>query len=270
MEILLSNDDGYKAKGIKVLAEMVSSWGHITVVAPKHHQSGTGMGVSLGHKMLAHKALPGYGPGDWSYLDATPASCVKFAMNYCFVEGGRPDVALLGINHGSNASSGANYSGTLGAAEEAAIYGVRSIGVSLDSMDHDADFATVEAFFPAVFRFLMDNWPENSYGLFYNVNFPSCAVEDVKGLKVARQGKGYWVEEFEKWDDYQGEDLEEGESPYYMAGRFVSIDEDESTADHRLLSSHWITITPSVVDKTYYSEYQRLADILIKGNFKLR
>ena len=270
MEILLSNDDGYKAKGIDVLSRLMARAGNLTVLVPKHHQSGTSMAVSLGRKMLAHKALPEYGPGRWEYLDATPASCVKFALNYSYPAGKGPDVAVIGINHGSNASAGANYSGTLGAAEEAAVNGVKSIGVSLDSMDRDADFSIVEKYFLQIFEFLMENWPEDSYGLFYNVNFPTCPVSSVKGVKVARQGRGYWAEEFERWEDEAGtEKLEEGEDAYYMAGHFVNADAFPEEADHCNLSDGWITITPSTLFKTHVPEYKRLSDIILKKPFKL-
>ena len=127
MNILITNDDGYQAKGIRVLAEIMCQFGSVTVIAPKFHQSGMSMAVSLGFRQIGYKKLPQLGPGDWSYLDATPASCVKFAVNL----GLQPDVVLSGINHGHNAASASCYSGTLGAAAEAALNGFRAIGVSL-------------------------------------------------------------------------------------------------------------------------------------------
>ena len=117
MRILITNDDGYQAKGIKVLADLMKKYGKVTVIAPKHHQSGMSMAVSLGFKQIAHKDL---GEG-WHYVDATPASCVKFGTNILFAEN-YPDVVISGINHGSNAASASCYSGTLGAAAEAMIY----------------------------------------------------------------------------------------------------------------------------------------------------
>ena len=116
MRILITNDDGYQAKGIKVLADIMKEFGEVTVIAPKTHQSGMSMAVSLGFKQIAHKDL---GKG-WHYVDATPASCVKFGLNTMFLDN-YPDVVVSGINHGSNASTASCYSGTLGAAEEAAL-----------------------------------------------------------------------------------------------------------------------------------------------------
>ena len=123
MNILLTNDDGFRAKGIHVLAEIMSSFGDVTVIAPKKHQSGMGMAVSLGFKQVAYKELPEEGPGTWSYLDATPASCIKYGLNFPFLEH-KPDVIVSGINHGSNAASASCYSGTLGAAREGALNGI--------------------------------------------------------------------------------------------------------------------------------------------------
>ena len=143
MRILISNDDGYRATGIHVLARVMAGFGEVTVVAPKFHQSAMSMAVSLGMKRLAHKALPEEGPGKWYYLDATPASCVKFGLEY-FYERRNPDLVICGINHGSNAATAANYSATLGATEEGALNGCKAIGVSLCNFRPDADFSVVE------------------------------------------------------------------------------------------------------------------------------
>ena len=105
MNILITNDDGYKSKGIKVLVEIMKKYGNVTVIAPKLHQSGMSMAVSLGFKQIAYKNL---GDG-WHYVDATPASCVKFGLNTMFLDN-FPDVVVSGINHGSNASTASCYS----------------------------------------------------------------------------------------------------------------------------------------------------------------
>ena len=160
MRILITNDDGYQAKGIKVLADIMGKFGDVTVIAPKKHQSGMSMAVSLGLKQIAYKDL---GNG-WHYVDATPASCVKFGLNTMFLDN-FPDVVVSGINHGSNASTASCYSGTLGAAEEAALNGIPAIGVSLDSFHLDADFSSIEKYFGEIFEKLMKNWPSR-HGVF--------------------------------------------------------------------------------------------------------
>ena len=266
MRILLSNDDGYKAAGLHVLARVMSQFGDVTVVAPKFHQSAMSIAVSLGVKQLAYKELPEEGPGKWSYLDATPASCVKFGLQYKY-EARNPDLVVSGINHGSNASTAANYSATLGVAEEAAINGIKAIGVSIDSHKAGVDMSAVEALLPGIIRELLDHWPENRPGLYYNINFPALPQEEIKGIKWARHGAGHWIKEFEPWSEerlselgltdvflwqQQRVQLEPGEESYFMIGEFVNDDPDPETADHLLVKQGWITIVPCVTDLTDY------------------
>ena len=132
MKILITNDDGFDAGGIKALIRTLKPYGELTIVAPKSAQSGMAMAVTMGHKPIAVKhmyTLPGE---DWWYLDGTPASCVKYGIdNVMFPT--KPDVVVSGINHGSNAATASIYSGTVGAAMEGAVNGIPGIGVSLDS-----------------------------------------------------------------------------------------------------------------------------------------
>jgi len=274
MRILISNDDGYKAGGIHALARVMADFGEVTVVAPKHHQSAMSMAVSLGMKRLAHKALPEEGPGKWYYLDATPASCVKFGLEY-FYEHRDPDLVICGVNHGSNAATAANYSATIGATEEGALNGIKAIGVSLCNFRPDADFSLVEQYLPGILRFLLENWPENKYGLLYNINFPDVTPDRLLGICFSRQGKGHWVREFQPWDveHFQVYEetgfrlpenlppLEEGESAYMMIGDFVDDDEGSPDADHVLNEEGWITITPNTIDRTDFEELKRLRNL---------
>ena len=270
MKILICNDDGYKAAGIHVLARVMAQFGEVTVVAPKFHQSATSMAVSLGVKQLAYKDLPEEAPGRWTYLDATPASCVKFGLEYKY-ENRDPDLVVCGVNHGTNASTAANYSGTLGAAEEAAINGCKAIGVSLCDFRSDADFSVVEALLPGIMKKLIEHWPENHPGLYYNINFPAMPLEDIKGIRVARQGLGHWVKEFEPWDEnslgvlndsflwqHYRVNLEDGEKAVFMRGTFVNDDPDADSADHLLLEQGYVTIAPFNARMTDVPEYQRL------------
>lgn len=272
MEILITNDDGFNAAGIHVLAEIMCQFGNVTVIAPKQHQSGMSMAVSLGFKQVAYKELPDERPGKWSYLDATPASCIKYGLNFQFLEK-KPDVIVSGINHGSNAASASCYSGTLGAAQEGALNGVRSIGVSLDALSPDADFSAVKKYFPDIFRRLMEAWPEK-YGLYYNVNSPDIPVPEIKGVRSAVQGKGIWVREFRDWDPARLKhhgitpemlgrssvaQAEQGEKLYMMVGDFVDSPDNPERADHHLMAEGYIAVTPCDIDTTDYTEYGRMA-----------
>ena len=126
MEILLTNDDGYKARGLKELVEMMRPYGKLTIVAPKFHQSGMSMAVGLGYKPIAVKELEVSAGQRWWYVDDTPASCVKFALDNIYTDS-RPDVIVSGINHGSNYASASLYSATVGAAQEGALAGILSL-----------------------------------------------------------------------------------------------------------------------------------------------
>ena len=271
MRILITNDDGYQAKGIQILAEIMKEFGEVTVIAPKTHQSGMSMAVSLGFKQIAHKDM---GEG-WHYVDATPASCVKFGLNTIF-DGNFPDVIVSGINHGSNAATASCYSGTLGAAMEGALNGIPSIGVSLDTLHPDADFTGVSRYFGEIFQKLLSNYPKR-YGIYYNVNFPNIPADKIKGIKAGIQGMGRWIKEFKEWDiahyakygitpEMLGQSsnpvLEEGEDLYMLVGEFLDDDRNAENADHRLVQEGYISITAHNIDCTDYQETERLSSLL--------
>ncbi len=276
MRILITNDDGFEAKGIKVLAEIMGRFGEVTVIAPKKHQSGMSMAVSLGFKQIAHKNI---GNG-WHYVDATPASCVKFGLNTMFL-GNFPDVVVSGINHGSNAATASCYSGTLGAAEEAALNGIPAIGVSLDTLNPNADFSSVTEYFGEIFSQIMKDYPTR-YGIFYNVNFPNIPADQVKGVKVGTQGMGRWIKEFKEWDldhyakygitpEMLGQSsnpvLEEGEDLYMMVGEFEDDSRNPADADHHIVADGYISIVAHNVDCTDYKEVERLRTTGIETDF---
>ena len=287
MRILITNDDGYQAKGIKVLVEIMKKFGEVTVIAPKSHQSGMSMAVSLGFKQIAHrnfgyedpnpfkasKEVEGH-PVEWHYVDATPASCVKFGLNTIFPDN-YPDVVVSGINHGSNAATASCYSGTLGAAAEAALNGIPAIGVSLDTLDPDADFSAVEEFFGDIFSKIISNLP-NKHGVYYNVNFPDISADQIKGVKVGHQGRGRWVREFKEWDathyakygltpEMLGQSsnpvLNEGEDLYMMVGDFEDDLNNAPEADHRLVADGYISVVAHNIDCTDYAETERISKI---------
>lgn len=298
MNILITNDDGYRAKGIRVLAEIMKQFGDVTVIAPKHHQSGMSMAVSLGLKQLAYREIteeevdksavytirtdiPDSGrTARWSYLDATPASCIKFGLNMRFLDN-FPDVVVSGINHGSNAASASCYSGTLGAAQEAALNGIPAIGVSLATLDPNADFSAVVKYFPEIFSKIMSNLPDRR-GIIYNVNFPNIPAESIRGVRTGYQGSGRWIREFKKWNPAIYERLgitpemlgqsstphcEEGETLYTMVGDFLDDPANTSLADHLLMEEGYISIVAHNIDTTDYQEVTRLHDNGLDADF---
>ena len=275
MEILITNDDGYKANGIKTLAKIMQQFGHVTVIAPKTHQSGMATAVSLGVRQLAHKDLGEIDGAHWHYLDATPASCIKFGLNTCFA-GHFPDVVISGINHGSNASVAACYSGTLGAAEEASLNGIPAIGVSINTHKPDADLSAIEKYFPEIFRQLFSQLPEKR-GVYYNVNFPALPEAEIKGVRAGHEGYGRWVKEFIRWDPAILEEhgikyemfgkfaetpLEEGEEAWMMTGEFLDDPDNTPEADHLLVKAGYISV---VAHNTFNTDAEEVARIKANG-----
>ncbi|MCF0175908.1 MAG: 5'/3'-nucleotidase SurE [Bacteroidales bacterium] len=280
MEILLTNDDGRDAKGLKVLEGIMRHYGNVTVVAPKYHQSGMSMAVDLGFKKLAFKetdfepASGDLGSIRRCYFDATPASCTKFGLNVVFADR-LPDLVVSGINHGSNAATASCYSGTLGAVQEAAVRGVRGIGVSLDAFGPDSDFSAFPVLLPPIIDKLIST-PYGERDLFYNINFPNLPASAIKGIRASHMGLVRWVREFVEWDDEMVDKLlkksgmlssfaevphqepEEGETFYKMVGQFQDMDRNDERSDHRLNMAGYISITAHRLDNTDYEEMERL------------
>ena len=276
MRILITNDDGYQAKGIKLLADIMKKYGEVTVIAPKNHQSGMSMAVSLGFKQIAHKD---FGNG-WHYVDATPASCVKFGLNTMF-EGNYPDVVVSGINHGSNAATASCYSGTLGAAAEAALNGLPAIGVSLDTLHPDADFSCVEKYFGEIFEKLMENLTQK-HGVYYNVNFPDIPADEIKGVRVGYQGVARWVREFREWDINFYKDInltpemlgqssnpivEEGEELYIMVGELSDDPRNTPEADHLIIANGYVSVVAHNIDCTDFEVLETMRSSEINKDF---
>lgn len=250
MKILITNDDGYEAKGIRVLASIMARYGDIRVVAPKTHQSGMSMAVSLGVKSMEFKDLGTDSEGIlWSYFDGTPASCAKFGINN--IEGYTPDLLVSGINHGANVATASCYSGTLGAAAEAVLNNVPGIGVSLFDESPDADFSAVEKFLPGIIDKILGN-PTPYRNIYYNINFPKLPSDQIKGVKVAHMGFVRWTDEFGLNED----------GTYHMRGKIVDLDYNTPMADHYGVFQGWITIVPHHLDSTSYEEAQRLSAII--------
>ena len=252
MKILLTNDDGYRADGIHVLAGIMKQFGDVYVVAPSEHQSGKSMAVDLGVKGIRYTDL---GDG-WGHLTATPASCVKFAFNTIFADR-MPDVVVSGINHGSNAAVASCYSGTLGAAQEAAVNFVPGIGVSLFDETLHPDFSAVERFFPDIFRKIMALDPAGN-GVYYNVNFPKLPAGSIRGVRVCTMGMCRWIREFAQDED----------GSYRMSGDIEDNKVNTTRPDHRHMVDGWITIVPHRVDNTDYGEFERMRAAGLDADFR--
>ncbi len=273
MRILVTNDDGYDFKGISALVEILRPMGELTVVAPKYHQSGMSMAVSIGFKQIAVKQLR-QEPERWYYLDGTPASCVKFALDEIYGED-KPDLIVSGINHGSNVASAALYSGTLGACQEGALAGIPSVGVSIDDVSLNPDFSFIRQLLPSLLDKILKNW-SGRFGIYYNLNFPNLPAESIKGIKVGRQGILHWVDEFQPFTmnifDRIGitpkdvgimafPKLEPGEKAIMMTGRMTNDERNDDSCDNIILSEGYLSITVHNIDTTDYAEMERIKSI---------
>ena len=258
LQILVTNDDSYTSQGIELVAQMLSKYGDVTVVAPKYPQSGKSVALTLDAPLRCSKISSFSSNCNTSIttyaLTGTPADCVKWAANFVFVQN-RPDLVVSGINHGANTSAAAVYSGTLGAAAEGCLWGVPSVGISIDTHQPAPDFSAVERYLPQILEKIIANPPAE--GIYYNINFPYLPAEGIKGVKAASQGKGRWTKEYEKRTDPKGADY------YWMTGNFEDL-EDSPAGDHKLVELGYISIVPHKVDTT---DYPSMAELKEKFNF---
>lgn len=192
MRILITNDDGINAPGLAVLDaiahEIAGPGGEVWTVAPAFEQSGVAHKISYTHPMM----MAELGPRRFA-AEGAPADCVLAGLHEVLSDN-RPDLVLSGVNRGNNAGENVLYSGTLGAALEAALQGLPAIALSQyigpDNRTPETMFATAAAEGAATVRRLLDHglWTQDDYKLFYNVNFPPLGSSPTKGIKVANQG----------------------------------------------------------------------------------
>lgn len=236
--ILISNDDGWSAPGLAFLIDVLRPLGDLVVCVPDTGRSGMSTAITvttpLRMKLISEE------PGLSIYkTNGTPVDCVKLALNHLFKQR-RPDVVFSGVNHGTNVSVAIHYSGTLGAVIEACINGIPAVGLSLDNHDWDADF---EACRPFVYR-LVEQVIENGLpkGRCLNVNIPSISA--VKGIRLCRQAKGRWVEEFDERNHPRGGHY------YWLTGNFRNDEPDATDTDMFALKEGYISVVPSTIDLT--------------------
>ena len=237
--ILVSNDDGITAKGIKVLVDAMAELGDVFVVAPDSPQSGMGHAITIGSPLRLTKTRLFENAQSYK-CSGTPADCVKLAK-FHLLKDRRPDLVVSGINHGSNTSINVLYSGTMSAAVEAAIEGYPAVGFSLCDYDADADFShTIEAVKKIARRVLDQGMPQ---GIALNVNFPPRQHEPLRGVRVCRQAHAKWQEEFdERTDPY-------GRSYYWLTGNFVNFDAGEEN-DEWAVNNNYASLVPCRYDLT--------------------
>ncbi len=248
--ILVTNDDGIVAPGIRALVEIASEMGEVVVVAPDSPQSGKGHGITIHDPLRLKKVNVFEGIEAWE-CSGTPVDCVKLAK-HVVLKDRRIDLCVSGINHGSNASINIIYSGTLSAAMEAALEGIKSIGFSLDDFSFDADFKPGIPWIRKIMQYTLDHPFES--GNLLNVNIPKLPADQLRGLRICRQADGRWVEKFVEGRDPSGQ------AYYWLSGVFVNTDKSEDT-DILALQNGFISIVPSMHDLTNYQAMGSLKEM---------
>lgn len=239
--ILVTNDDGIEAKGMKALIQVARDFGDVVAISTQSSMSGMSHAITI--KVPLRISLISEEPGLKTYLtNGTPVDGVKLAFHSLLDR--KPDLLLSGINHGSNSSSSILYSGTMGAAMEGAINHIPSIGFSLLNYRPDADFGTSKI----VVRDMIGRVMEEGLpgGICLNVNVPDVSAEELKGIKICSQANGFWKEEFEKRKDPMGRDY------YWLSGFFFNRqgDEDGKGTDEWALAQHYASVVPINTDFT--------------------
>ncbi len=235
--ILVVNDDGITAPGIKALIDAVQDLGHIVVVAPDSPQSGMGHAITIGKPLRLDKVNL-YKGVEMYKCSGTPVDCVKLAVNK-ILKGKKPDLCVSGINHGLNNSINVIYSGTMSAAVEGAIESIPSVGFSLDDFTEEADFSAAKKYVKEISSLILKNGLPP--GVLLNVNFPKTA--DLKSIKICRQANAKWAEEFdEREDPYK-------RKYYWLTGVFQLNDNGEDT-DVWALNNNYVSVVPVQFDMT--------------------
>ncbi|WP_142785192.1 5'/3'-nucleotidase SurE [Changchengzhania lutea] len=245
--ILVTNDDGINAPGIRTLVDIMTTIGDVIVVAPDSPQSGMGHAITLDSLLYAEEIKNTGGPQKEYSCSGTPADCVKLAVRELLDR--RPDLCVSGINHGSNSSINVIYSGTMSAALEAGIEGIPAIGFSLLDYTWNANFGASKAFVKTITeKVIKEGLPK---GVVLNVNIPNVSEKDIKGIKVCRQARANWVESFDKRKNPQGREY------YWLSGEFVNLDGGEDT-DEWALEHNYVSVVPVQFDLTAHHFIQNL------------
>jgi 5'-nucleotidase len=244
--ILVTNDDGINAKGIRNLIEVMTELGDVWVVAPDKGQSAMGHAITVNNTIKINELKSEIAFKEYS-CSGTPVDCVKLAVSELLPR--KPDLCVSGINHGSNSAINVIYSGTMSAAIEAGMEGIPSIGFSLLDYSADADFSQGRAHIKQIaLNVLKNSLPS---GVILNVNIPAVEASQIKGSKICRQAKATWIEEFDKRLDPRGNTY------FWLTGKFVNLDKGEDT-DEWALKNNYISIVPVQYDMTAHHAIQDL------------
>lgn len=246
--ILITNDDGITARGIRHLIHLMKDLGDLIIVAPDRPQSGMGHAITVSDNIYCDPVTIDQG-ADWQEYSCsgTPADCVKIATQEILTR--TPDLCVSGINHGSNSSINVIYSGTMSAAVEAGTNGIPAIGFSLLDYAMDADFSHTDNFIVKITKSVLEH--SLPKGVVLNVNLPKISNDQIQGIKICRQANAHWVENFDKRQTPQGRDY------YWLTGEFVDEDGGVDT-DEWALKHNYVSVVPVQFDLTAHHALKEL------------
>lgn len=244
--ILISNDDGYHAKGLRSLIDMVGGFGDLLVCAPEAARSGFSCAFSATTPLRLKLRRKWEGVEVWS-CNGTPVDCVKLALSELCGDR-RPDLVIGGINHGDNASVNSHYSGTMGVTMEGCMKYIPSVAFSICDHSDDADFRPLEPFVKMITKKLLDEGLPK--GVCLNVNFP--VVERFSGVKVCRMARGTWGNEVVRCNHPRDYDY------FWMVGEYTNDEPEATDTDNWALTHGYVAITPTTVDVTDYEMLRQM------------
>jgi len=245
--IILTNDDGINAPGIRAMWEEMSAVEDVLIVAPETEQSAVGHAITLSTPLKVREVKE-QGKRIGYAVNGTPADCVKIAVTEILEQ--PPKLILSGVNQGGNLGICAIYSGTVSAATEAAILGLPAMAVSLDSWENQ-DFSAATEFVRRFYPMLLKKGlPE---GVSLNVNVPAIPRDQIKGAVVTRQGKSRVIETFDKRVDPRNN------AYYWLAGE-MTFNEAEPGTDAEMVAENYISITPIHFDLTNFPALEKLKE----------
>jgi 5'-nucleotidase len=237
--ILLTNDDGLYAAGLKTLLEVMEEFGKVVLISTTESMSGMSQALTV-KTPIRVKLLEENDRHRIYACNGTPTDSVKLAVNQLLERS--PDWVVSGINHGANASVSVLYSGTMAAAIEGCLYGINSVGFSLNNFSPAADFSVCKKYIRIVMKKLAsDPLPT---GICLNVNIPAAKKNEIRGIKICRQAKGNWKEEFEKRKDPMGKTY------YWLTGVFKNHEPEAVDTDEWAIANFFVSVVPVTVDMT--------------------
>ena len=251
--ILLTNDDGLYAAGLKTLLEVMEEFGKVVLISTMESRSGMSQALTV-KTPLRVKLLEENDKHRLYACSGTPTDSIKLAVNQLLER--KPEWVVSGINHGANASVSVLYSGTMAAALEGCLYGISSVGFSLNNFSSDADFSVCKEYIRIVMK-KISSMPL-PLGICLNVNIPASKKDEVKGIKICRQAKGSWKEEFEKRKDPMGKTY------YWLTGVFINQEPEAIDTDEWAIANNYVSVVPVTVDMTAHGYVSELKEIFRK------